>query len=60
MLPAHAYKFAAALQEAAPAGATILLRVGTRAGHGAGRPTDKLIGDIADVQAFLEAVLKTG
>jgi prolyl oligopeptidase len=60
VLPAHAYKFTAALQEVAPAGATIYLRVGTRAGHGAGRPTDKLIGDIADVQAFLEAVLKAG
>lgn len=57
VVPAHAYKFAAALQEAAPADSTILLRVGMRAGHGAGRPTDKLIGDIADVQAFLEAVL---
>jgi prolyl oligopeptidase len=57
VLPAHAYKFAAALQEAAPADSTILLRVGMRAGHGAGRPTDKLIGDIADVQAFLDAAL---
>jgi prolyl oligopeptidase len=57
VLPAHAYKFAAALQAHASPDNTVLLRVGFRAGHGAGRPTDKLIGDIADVQAFLEAVL---
>jgi prolyl oligopeptidase len=60
VLPAHAYKFAATLQDAATSKDSVYLRVGFRAGHGAGRPTDKQIGDMADVQAFLEAVLTSG
>jgi len=51
--PAHAYKFAATLQHAAPDDATVLLRVETRAGHGAGKPTAKVIEEQADVFAFV-------
>ena len=55
--PAHSFKFAAALQAAYPHGAPILIRVETRAGHGAGKPTSKLIATQADVYAFLVMVL---
>jgi len=41
--PAHSFKFAAALQEAQAGPAPVLLRVETRAGHGAGTPTGKKI-----------------
>lgn len=57
VVPAHAYKLTAALQETQPVDSKVFLRVGARAGHGAGRPTEKLINDLADVAAFLETVL---
>ncbi len=56
VVPAHARKFAAALQHAAPGGLA-LLRVEQRAGHGLGRPTAKVIEETADVYAFLLKVL---
>jgi len=51
--PAHSFKFAAALQYAQGSDAPILLRVESKAGHGAGRPTDKIIDEVADRYAFL-------
>jgi prolyl oligopeptidase len=51
--PAHSFKFAAALQHAQAGDAPILLRVESKAGHGAGRPTEKIIDDVADRYAFL-------
>jgi prolyl oligopeptidase len=51
--PAHSFKFAAALQYAQAGDAPILLRVESKAGHGAGRPTDKIIDEVADRYAFL-------
>ncbi len=56
--PAHSFKFAAALQAAYPDGNPILIRVETRAGHGAGKPTDKQIEEVADIYAFLKKALK--
>jgi prolyl oligopeptidase len=53
VVPAHAFKFAATLQAANPGTAPFLLRVETKAGHGAGKPTAKVIDEIADVDAFL-------
>ena len=53
VFPAHSFKFAAALQHAQSADAPILLRVESKAGHGAGRPTEKIIDDVADRYAFL-------
>jgi prolyl oligopeptidase len=53
VVPAHAKKFVAALQEAAGGDNPILLRVETRAGHGAGKPTSKVIEESADVYTFL-------
>ena len=51
--PAHSFKFTAAMQQADPNGNPILLRVETRAGHGAGKPTAKQIEETADIYAFI-------
>ena len=51
--PLHAMKFAAALQAAQAGDSPILLRVETRAGHGAGKPTAKLIETQGELYAFL-------
>ena len=53
VFPAHSFKFAALMQRAQAGDAPILLRVETKAGHGAGRPTEKIIDDVADRFAFL-------
>jgi prolyl oligopeptidase len=50
--PGMAKKFAARLQEAS-AGGPVLLRVETRAGHGAGKPVEKQAEEQADLYAFL-------
>lgn len=57
VVPGHSFKFAAALQAAQAGEAPVLLRVETSAGHGAGKPTGKLIDERADVLAFCEDVL---
>lgn len=57
VVPGHSYKFAAALQAAQAGSAPTLIRIETRAGHGAGKPTAKLIDEAADVQAFLWSVV---
>jgi prolyl oligopeptidase len=57
VVPAHSYKFAAALQYAQAGDAPILIRVETKAGHGAGKPTSKLIEEAADRWAFLSRAL---
>jgi prolyl oligopeptidase len=58
VFPAHSFKFAAALQ-AAQAGATpTLIQVATKAGHGLGKPTDKLIQEAADRWVFLVRALE--
>ena len=53
VVPAHSFKYAAALQRAQGGKAPILIRIESRAGHGAGTPTSKLIENKADVWAFL-------
>lgn len=57
VFPAHSFKYAAALQNAQAGTAPILIRVETRAGHGAGKPTTKLIEEVTDRWAFLSRVL---
>jgi prolyl oligopeptidase len=52
VVPAHSYKFAAALQHAQGGEAPVLLRVDVAAGHGAGKPVGKLLDERADVLAF--------
>ena len=53
VVPAHSFKFAAALQNAQAGDAPILIRVETRAGHGSGKPTAMQIEEWADMWAFL-------
>ncbi len=53
VVPAHSFKYAAALQKAQKGSAPILIRIETRAGHGAGKPTSVLIEESADRLAFL-------
>jgi prolyl oligopeptidase len=53
VVPAHAKKFAAALQAADAGRNPILIRIETKAGHGAGKPTAKIIEEQSDVWAFL-------
>ena len=55
--PGHSFKFAATLQEAQAGPAPILIRIETKAGHGAGKPTSKIIDELADRWAFLVRVL---
>jgi prolyl oligopeptidase len=56
--PGHSFKFAAALQAAQAGSAPVLIRIETKAGHGAGKPTSKIIEDIADRFAFLVKTLE--
>jgi prolyl oligopeptidase len=51
--PGHGKKFAARLQKATAGEEPILLRVETKAGHGAGKPTSKQIEEAADIYTFL-------
>jgi prolyl oligopeptidase len=57
VVPAHSFKFAAALQKAQGCDKPILIRIETKAGHGAGKPTAKIIEEAADKWAFLVKVL---
>ncbi|UFP93248.1 prolyl oligopeptidase family serine peptidase [Gloeobacter morelensis] len=58
VVPAHSYKFTAALQAAQAGEGPVLIRIETKAGHGAGKPTAKLIEEAADRWAFLVANLR--
>jgi prolyl oligopeptidase len=57
VVPAHSFKYAATLQEAQAGEAPVLIRIETRAGHGAGKPTSKLIDEATDQLAFLAKTL---
>jgi prolyl oligopeptidase len=57
VVPAHSFKFAAALQAAHSGENPVLIRIETKAGHGAGKPTAKIIEEIADKWAFLQRVM---
>lgn len=53
VVPGHSFKYAAALQAADIGSSPHLIRIETGAGHGSGKPTDKVIEEGADVLAFL-------
>jgi prolyl oligopeptidase len=53
VVPGHSFKYAAAIQQAQAGDAPVLIRIETRAGHGAGVPTEKVIEDYADRWSFL-------
>ena len=57
VVPAHSYKFAARLQERQGCNNPVLLRVESRAGHGAGTPKDKQIEEIADLYGYALSVI---
>jgi prolyl oligopeptidase len=58
VVPGHSFKYAARLQEYHTGDNPVLIRIETRAGHGAGKPTSKVIEEIADQWAFLVENLK--
>lgn len=58
VVPGHSFKFAAALQHAQAGDSPVLIRIETRAGHGAGTPTTKLIESAADAIGFLTQTLE--
>ena len=53
VVPGHSFKYAAALQAADIGDRPHLIRIETRAGHGSGKPTDKIIDEYADMWAFI-------
>ncbi|HKQ07714.1 MAG TPA: prolyl oligopeptidase family serine peptidase [Blastocatellia bacterium] len=57
VVPLHSFKFAAAMQAAQAGPNPILIRIETRAGHGAGKPTSKQIEEVADRWGFLVRAL---
>jgi len=58
VVPAHSFKFAATAQADQAGGNPIIIRIDTKAGHGAGKPTSKQIEEVADRWGFLSKALK--
>ncbi len=57
VVPSHSFKFAAALQAGHEGEAPVMIRIDTKAGHGAGKPTRKRIEEWADLWSFLRSNL---
>ena len=57
VVPGHSFKFAAALQAGHEGEAPVMIRIDTKAGHGAGKPTRKRIEEWADLWSFLRTNL---
>lgn len=53
VVPAHSFKFAATLQERQVCNNPVLIRIETKAGHGGGKPTTKVIEELTDVYSFM-------
>ena len=53
VVPAHSFKFAAELQSKNTGKNPVLIRIDKKAGHGAGKPTAKLIEDATDMWSFV-------
>ncbi|MDE7377148.1 MAG: prolyl oligopeptidase family serine peptidase [Muribaculaceae bacterium] len=53
VVPAHSYKYAAALQAANTGSAPKIIRIDSKAGHGAGKPVAKVIDEYADIYSFI-------
>jgi prolyl oligopeptidase len=53
VFPAHSFKYTAAMQAAQAGDAPVLIRIETKAGHGAGKPTSKQIDEVTDIYGFL-------
>ena len=53
VVPAHSFKYAAALQEASNKKNPALIRIDSKAGHGSGKPISKVIDEQADIYSFI-------
>ncbi|MDE6512428.1 MAG: prolyl oligopeptidase family serine peptidase, partial [Muribaculaceae bacterium] len=53
VVPAHSFKYAATLQAADTGDAPKLIRIDSNAGHGAGKPIDKIIDEYTDIYSFI-------
>ena len=53
VVPAHSFKYIATLQDVYKGANPVMIRIETKAGHGAGKPTEKIIEEIADEYAFM-------
>ncbi|MHB1686374.1 MAG: prolyl oligopeptidase family serine peptidase [Ignavibacteriaceae bacterium] len=53
VVPAHSFKYIATLQNKYKGNNPILIRIETRAGHGAGKPTSKIINEWTDIWSFI-------
>lgn len=53
VVPAHSFKYAAALQKAHKGDNPVLIRIDVNAGHGAGKPTSKILDEHADIWSFV-------
>ena len=53
VVPAHSFKYIATLQENQRGPSPVLIRIETKAGHGGGKPTSKIIDEAADTYSFL-------
>lgn len=53
VVPAHSFKYAAALQAADTGDAPKLIRIDSKAGHGAGKPVSKVIDEYTDIYSFM-------
>ena len=53
VVPAHSFKFAATMQSMQKGNMPVLIRIETKAGHGAGKPTSKIIDEYADRLSFM-------
>lgn len=53
VVPAHSFKYIATLQEKYQGTNPVMIRIETKAGHGAGKPTEKVIEEVADEYAFI-------
>ncbi|MBO5958312.1 MAG: S9 family peptidase [Bacteroidales bacterium] len=53
VVPAHSFKYAAALQDAQTGDNVKIIRIDSKAGHGAGKPISKVIEEQADIYAFI-------
>lgn len=53
VVPAHSFKFAARLQECNAGSAPVLIRIDTKAGHGGGKPMEKVLEEQADIYSFV-------
>ena len=53
VVPAHSFKYAATLQASDTGSQPKIIRIDSKAGHGAGKPVSKVIDEYADIYSFI-------